>query len=345
MLTPKDRLQKALAQEEIDRPPCICPGGMMNMITRELMEKAGVGWPEAHRDASLMAKLAAAVYEEKCFENYGVPFCMTIEAEHMGAKVDLGTDVYEPHVVGYAIDSVSAWEQLSPIDFSRGRAKVVLDAIKILKAKGTKVPVVGNLTGPISVASSLMEPVTYYKELRKKKEDARRFMEFVTAQLILFGRKQLEAGADVIAISDPSGTGEILGPRLFAEYAVPAINQVLASLTQEKKGVGTIVHICGKMHNVYGEMAHITSNALSFDSIVNIKNARENLPGRTLMGNVSTYALEFAQPAKVAALTKKCIMDGVGIISPACGLGTKSPLSNIRTMLGTVQGKDYWENV
>lgn len=344
MLTAKDRLQKALRQEETDRPPCICPGGMMNMVTKELMEQAGVFWPDAHRDGELMAKLAAAVYEEGCFENYGVPFCMTIEAEDMGAQVVLGTDVYEPHVVGYAIASVSEWQKLSVVDFTQGRAKVVLDAIKILKAKDPDVPVIGNLTGPISVASSLMEPVIYYKELRKKKEDAHRFMEFVTEQIILFGKKQLEAGADVIAISDPSGTGEILGPKLFAEYAVPAINRILTALHQEKPTLGTIVHICGQMRNVYKEIAEIKSDALSFDSIVNIRSAKENLPGRTLMGNVSTYALEFGEPGKVATLTKKCMADGAGIISPACGLGAKSPLDNIRAMLKAVQGKDYGEN-
>ena len=63
--------------------------------------------PEAHHDARQMAELAKAVYEQGCFENYGVPFCMTVEAEEMGAKVDMGTKVYEPHVVEYVMDSVS----------------------------------------------------------------------------------------------------------------------------------------------------------------------------------------------------------------------------------------------
>ena len=40
-------------------------------------------------------------------------------------------------------------------------------------------------------------------------------MNFVTEQLIAFGRAQVEAGADVITIADPSGTGEILGPRFL----------------------------------------------------------------------------------------------------------------------------------
>ena len=86
MLTEKERLDRALHHEEVDRPPCICPGGMMNMVTTDLMDISGITWPEAHTDAEMMAKLALASYEQGCFENVGVPFCMTVEAEAMGAE-------------------------------------------------------------------------------------------------------------------------------------------------------------------------------------------------------------------------------------------------------------------
>ncbi len=38
----KERLKKALHHEKTDRPPCICPGGMMNMITTDLMDRSGI---------------------------------------------------------------------------------------------------------------------------------------------------------------------------------------------------------------------------------------------------------------------------------------------------------------
>ena len=142
----KRTASRDLAREKADRPPCICPGGMMNMVTSELMQTVSVYLPEAHTDAKKMAKLAQAVYDEKCFENYGVPFCMTIEAEEMGAIVDLGSDIYEPHVIQYAIDSVTDFQKLHPIDLTKGRAQVVLEAIRILKSETKNVPIVGNLT-------------------------------------------------------------------------------------------------------------------------------------------------------------------------------------------------------
>ena len=71
MLTPKERLKNILEGEPVDRPACICPGGMMNMITTDLMDAVKVYLPEAHNDARQMAELAKAVYEKGCFENYG----------------------------------------------------------------------------------------------------------------------------------------------------------------------------------------------------------------------------------------------------------------------------------
>ena len=310
-MTPKERLKMILEGQQADRPACICPGGMMNMVTSELMDRVKVYMPEAHKDARQMARLSKAVYDERCFENYGVPFCMTVEAEEMGARVDMGSDV------------------------NQGRAKVVLDAIRILREETEDVPIVGNLTGPISTASSLMEPVIFYKELRKKNQEAHAYMEFITEQLIAFGRAQVEAGADLIAVSDPSGTGEILGPKYFKEFAVTYINRLLDALQEEK--MGTIVHICGQMSPVYEEVNEVRSSALSFDSIVPMKEAREHLKNRVLMGNVSTYALEFGDPRKVRTLTENCVKNGSDIISPACGLGMKSPLRNVQAILAGVE--------
>lgn len=335
MLTPKERLKNALDKKPVDRPPCICPGGMMNMVTAQLMDAVQIYLPEAHQDARKMADLARTVYDTGCFENYGVPFCMTVEAEKLGAKVDLGSVVYEPHVTKYAIDSVSDYGKLAALDVKNGRDQVVLDAIRILKKETADVPIVGNLTGPISTASSVMEPVVFYKELRKKNQEAHAYMEFITDQLIAFGRAQIEAGADVIAISDPSGTGEILGPKYFKEFAVTYLNKLLDGLQKEK--MGTIVHICGQMNAVYQEIDEVQSNVLSFDSVVSMKEARAHLKNRILMGNVSTYALEFADPQKVKTLTRNCVKNGSDILSPACGLGMKSPLENVKAILSSLK--------
>ena len=331
MLTEKERLLRLLRQEPTERPACICPGGMMNMVTAELMKEVAVYLPQAHSDADSMAKLAAAVCEQGCFENMGVPFCMTVEAEALGAQVDLGSNIVEPRVTAYVLKSVSEADKLKKLDLSGGRVRVVLEAIRTLKAQNRAVPIIGNITGPISTAASLMEPMAFYRELRKKKDEAHAYLDFVTEQLTAFALAQVKAGADVIAVSDPSGTGEILGPKYFEEYALPSLNRIVDAVRSE--GAGSIVHICGQMKAVYEQISKVRSDALSFDSIVSLQEARGNLPDRVLMGNVSTYALEFGDEDKIAKLAETSVKNGADILAPACGLGMKTSLNNERTML------------
>jgi MtaA/CmuA family methyltransferase len=338
-MNPKERMQKAMHGETTDRPPCICPGGMMNMITTDLMNLFAVRWPEAHTDAQMMANLAEANYRNGCFENVGVPFCMTVEAEAMGAEVTLGDQIHEPHVTGYALQSVTEMNQIPSMCIYKGRAKIVVDAIRILKSKKLDVPIIGNVTGPISTASSLIEPVVFYKELRKKKDAAHRYMKFITEEIVHYAKAQLDAGADIIAISDPSGTGEILGPKLFEEYTVKYNNMILDALPKGK--MGSIMHICGQMKNVYPQVNLIHADVLSFDSCVPMIEAKKNLNNRVLMGNVSTWTLEFGKPEKVKQLAVKCWKDGSSIISPACGLGTQSPIENIQAIQEGIQEASY----
>ena len=81
-----------------------------------------------------MAGLAAGIYEQGGFENFGVPFCMTVEAEAMGAKVFLGTKINEPRVTSYPLQSMKDWK-LKRINPEGGRVKVVLNAIKSYETK------------------------------------------------------------------------------------------------------------------------------------------------------------------------------------------------------------------
>ena len=111
-MTPLERLCGAAHGGAVDRPPCICPGGMMNGVVEDVMLKTGIYWPKAHCDAQMMADLSRALYESGGFENYGVPFCMTVEAEALGAEADMGDCEVEPHVVRPAIASCAEADRL-----------------------------------------------------------------------------------------------------------------------------------------------------------------------------------------------------------------------------------------
>ena len=331
-LTPRERLAGAAHGAPVDRPPCVCPGGMMNMVVAEAMEASGSRWPEAHTDPEKMAALARALGESG-FENYGVPFCMTVEAEAMGATVDMGSATVEPHVVDSPLSSALELDRLRPMDLTAGRPRVVLEAIALLK--GGDLPVVGNVTGPMSVAGTLVDMSALLKELRKQPEASARLLDFVTDQLVAYARAQRAAGADVLCISEPSGTGEILGARHFETYSLPCLNRVLDETDFPVK----IVHICGRLHSIYPLLDRLHCDVFSFDAIVNPREIRPYLGQKAVMGNVNTHALGTMPPEKVADLTRTVMGNGVDIVAPACGLPLTTPLANIRAMVQAVRAE------
>lgn len=338
----KKRLGLAMNRQPVDRVPVICPGGMMNLAVTEAMQSADAHWPEAHTDPHKMAALTNAVYTLGGFENYGVPFCMTVEAEALGAPVTLGTACTEPRINGYLLNSCSAFEQLPQITFDSGRTQTVLEAIRLLNTQSSQsrtVPIIGNLTGPISLASSLVDANVFYKEMRKNPEAVHKLLDFLTEQLIAFGKAQLEAGADLIAISDPSGTGEILGPKLFAAFVIPYLNRITETLTPLSP-LGTIVHICGRLGPILEELNELHCPVLSFDSITSVSQVRA-VTDKAIMGNVSTHTLEFGEPHQIKNLTHSALRQGVDILAPACGIGARTRIVQLQTMISAAQEYRY----
>ncbi|MBQ1887922.1 MAG: methylcobamide--CoM methyltransferase [Firmicutes bacterium] len=332
-MDPVERLNAAVRREPLDRPPCICPGGMMNMMFGEIMEKTGCLWPAAHSDPVKMAGLCQGLYEAGGFENYGVPFDMTVEAEALGARVDMGDLLCEPHITRSVLASPAEYPRLKALDPSAGRIPCVLEAVRLLKKRGDGVPVIGNITGPISLAGMLVDMEKLLPAMRRDPESVSGLLDFVCDQLVTYGRLLKEAGADAVCLSDPSGTGEVVGPRFFRTFTVPAINRVLDSIDIPVK----MVHICGRLQSVYDQLADIRCDVFSFDAIVPVEEVRKHLPDRALMGNVSTLAMQEMSDEKVRSLVLNARRQGVDIVAPACGLPTTAPLHVIRSLVSAAK--------
>lgn len=336
-ISPKERLIRVLNQQKVDRPPVICPGGMMNAAIVDVMNQTGHTLPEAHHDEHLMAQLAYDVYDLTGFENFGIPFCLTVEAEILGSSINYGTLSCEPKIEKEVFGSVTQVEY-RPISqmLQNPRVNAVVQAGYQLSKKYPDVPVIGNLTGPLSTAASIVDPIPFLKELRKEKAEAHRVVDYVTDTLIAFAQLMVDNGATLITIADPTATGEILGPQMFEEYAVRYLNKLIAGIHAFK--VPVIVHICGNMNRVKPLIPQINAQAISTDAMVSLSGLKAEFPEITTMGNLSTYLLEFGTADKVARNTENLVRDGVNIIAPACGLSTSSALSNIQAMTGAVKG-------
>lgn len=335
-LSPKERLLHTVQKKKVDRPPVVCTGGMMNAAIVDVMSRTGHTLPEGHFSSELMAEISRDVHDDTGFENFGIPFCMTVEAEVLGSEIDFGTLACEPKIARELFPSVKAvqFKDITAM-LDQGRIRTVAKAGELLAGANPDVPVIASLCGPISTSASIVDPMQFLKELRKEQAGSHRVLEYVSDFLVAFGRILVESGASAICIGDPTATGEILGPRMFADYAVPYLNRVIDGL--HATGVPVLVHICGEMRAVKPSIPLLHADAISTDAFVNLRLLKEEFPQLTTMGNVSTFLLELGEPEKVARQTRNLVREGVDIISPACGLSTASPILNIRAMTETVK--------
>lgn len=334
----KERLLRALKGEKVDRPPVICPGGMMSACVTEVLETVE---GNHHNSVEAMVVSAQKIHELTGFENLGVPYCITAEPELFGIGIDLGDKKVEPRITYYNEDDLDhIMEQYTP-GFVEGKAaggriEAILDSIAHLK--NDDLPVIGNVSGHISTATSVVDPLKIFRMLRKDPAKAYAFFKYINDFLIEYAREMIKAGADVIAISDPTASGEILGVKNFETFAAPFYLELIKAI--DEQGVPVIIHICGNAKNSIELLNQVGARAVSFDSIVNMGYARPRLDCG-LMGNVSTQLLHTGEKDKIISITRNAVKSGVDIVSPACGLSMATPVANLKAMTDYVKEGNF----
>lgn len=310
------------------------------MATTSAMRASGAVWPAAHRDPRAMADLVLATQQQTGFECLSVPFCMTVEAEALGCAIDFGRETVLPHVTAEAIRDAGEVDRLLAFDpCNSGRAPVVLEALRLLRADGQPLPVIGAVVGPVSLAAMVMETGIFLRLTRRDPDSARQLVEAMTNVCVGFALAQHAAGADCVMVAEPSATGEVLGASHFARLAAPALSRVLRAL--RKAGAAGILHICGDLRPILAPMRELNDAVngqlgLSVDSMVSGRALRETLPGVIRVGNVDALLLERGPIGRIAAAGRKAARD-FEIISPACGLVPTTPPEHLTALVSAVR--------
>ena len=332
-MTPKERFIAALSRKELDRPAVGC---VTQSVTVDQMDAVGVHWPEAHTDPKMMAALGAAGAKVFGFENARIPFCLTVEAEVFGAQVDLGKVDRTPMVKKHPYESDAT--PSFPQDFAtKGRVKTVIEATKLLKQQvGKDLPIVVGTTGPLTIAGHLVGTENLLLMMITEPETVHKFIKVATEMEAAYLKALVAAGADVIAMSDPSASTDMLSGEMFDEFAKPYIKQVWTGAEGAKK----ILHICGDTTILLDHMIATGADALSIEEKVDPFKAVELVNGRAaLVGNMGVVRpLLQGTPQDCAEHAAKIRQAGFNVVAPGCGLAARVPKANIEAMVKAVKG-------
>ncbi len=324
----KDDLFTGQSSQPAGKVAFICPGGIISRAALEATGKPAAYWRDVYLDADKLFQLAEATHELGRTDNYAVPLCLTVEAELFGAQIDYCASFCELKIRKYPFRSLEGLLEYE--GKHTGRREVVLEVIRRLKSVAGNTPVFGNVTGPLTLLTQLVESSVVFKAIPRYSCLVFQALERLTLAIEEYGLAQIEAGATVLTINDPTANGEILGPGFFAQFCTPPLRKLFKSFAQ-RLPEKTILHICGRVDNLITQLKWLPFSILSVDSTADIKGLKQAL-GKTIIGSVCTQAMTCATPAQIKALAQKVINQGAAALSLPCGLNPATPLNNLQAM-------------
>lgn len=224
-----------------------CEGENLEQIPEIITEKTGITFPEAHEDKYLMAMLAKEIRAYRKDTAARIPFCVTVEAEALGGDIQLGDAKIGPRVRGYRFESVEEMQHINEIDLESGRIKEILDCVELLSSEGEVV--VLNVEGPFTIISSLIDPMNFYKGIRKNKAAVNKIISVVEDGIVKYIIEGLKRGARIISYGDPVGGMDIVGPKMYEEVSGKSSYNILKRVEQHLEAA--VVHICGKTSTAF----------------------------------------------------------------------------------------------
>ena len=208
---------------------------------KETIKSTRFSFPKAHTNSNDIAELSKEVKKHDKNTICVVPFCSTVEVEALGAKVNLGDEKIGPRVNSFAYESIEQLSKIEKINLEEGRIKEVLDSIEKLNNEGEIVTL--NVSGPFIIITSLVDPMIFYKAVRKNKELVDKVITMIEDNIINYVKEGIRRGAKIISYEDSVGSVEIVGPKVYRDLTGKVTSEVLKKIGEFDN---IVVHICGK---------------------------------------------------------------------------------------------------
>lgn len=323
----RKRILSALNGGRVDRIPAWLP---VVPVTVSMMELSKAPWPGSHSDPEQMARLAAMPWELARLPTATVPFCLSLEAEALGCQLDWGTINRTPSVKKRAASKPDKFDVPEKL-LERGRIPAVLEATEILQEHlGDEIVINAKVTGPFTIAGHVFGVSNFLSWVRTNPERVHYAMQKTVEVTKELAKAFITHGADVISISDPTSSGDLLSGGYYEEFVYPFHKDVAGSTK-----VPTALHICGNTSELLPHIKHTGFDAYSFEEKIDVLTAKKILGDDiSLIGNIAPVATMLqGTPEKVTAEAMACMRDGVDLLSSGCTLSPLTPLDNIRALV------------
>jgi len=333
MLSPKERVKKTLHLEEPDLIP------IHTHASRWTAKLADVTVPDYYQKAEAMVAGQRKAWELLRNEIIYLGGDITIEAEALGCRVTF-REREAPAVEKPILETLEAAKSLRLPDPERsGRMPTILQAIEQAAKEFHPHGLMfcGEVTGPFTLVGYLRGVSRFIMDLAKQDSNLPEVLSTATEVVSTYAEEQIKAGAELILISDPLASGDIIPPTQYETYVAPYQREVATHIKKLK--AYTMLHICGRTQDRLKLMAATGMDALSLDAKVDIASAKAQVGSTTcLAGNINpTAILAEGKPPDVEQATEEIIAKagrgGGLILMPGCGVPHNTPTENMEAFV------------
>lgn len=191
--------------------------------------------------------------------------------------------------------------------------------------------------GPFTFAGQLIGAELLMRKMVKDPAAASAVLEWAVQLIQEYYRPFVDRKLiDIVYLPEPTASGDMISARIFEKFAAPAIDKSLEPYNSQ--GIPTLLHICGKLLPGQLEVLNNMKNmsTISVDSKVQLKDAREKITNKSIMGNVDTQLLDRGTEEGIVNSCEQTYADMEGhdrfILSPACDISPGTPLGSVKTM-------------
>lgn len=329
-----ERVSAAIRGQQPDRVPVV------PQITYTTAQLTGVGLVEALHSPEKTAEALLAGWRELGYDAIYVGWesSFNLLAEAMGCTMRFPEgDV--PQVMDRIVKGPDDLHKLTvPDPYVDGRLEIHMKTVEIVKREvGDQVPLFSYVPGPFTLAGQLCDVDKLLKSTLKDPEFILALTEITTAAAVRYAKANVEAGIDVVVVSDPTASPNLISPRSFKQFAAPGIEAVFAAAAEA--GAVLSLHVCGQTTPILELMCDTGAQILEVDHPVDLAAAKAQIGDRVcLQGNINPADPIFAGSSEaVDAAAHQCIDDAAGgggfILSSGCEIPPEAPIENIRALV------------
>ncbi len=312
-----------------DLPP---PVLLTQTGTKEQMQICGAAWPDAHRDAEKMVRLALQPSELFGFATARVPFDVSAEAEAIGCDVNEGTDISQPAVTGSpwrgSLEDAFDIPVPSVNEFlSSKRIATVIDAARILGERKEELFVTSMCISSSGVVSHMLGMENMIMATMIDMDSVARLIDMVLPLSKAYAAELSKVSDNVMLIS--SVLPGIMTPECV-RYSSKKDKEIVSSIDDSY----STVHNCGDTFDEVDQIITMSPDIISLETSSRPADYLKKIGKccRTLGCISPVNTLLPGTPEDVRREALRSAELGFDLVGPECGVPPLTPNANLKAL-------------